>query len=71
MDEIMHNGSKAYEKLIKDPKKPFVYSKEAKAVVDRSMRAVVELETRGTPAVYDAQLNEVDWVEMLGLKKKR
>ena len=71
MNAIMLEGSEEYAKLIKDPKKPFVYSKETRAVIDRSMKAVVELEARGTPALYDAELNEVNWVEMLGLNKKR
>lgn len=69
MDEIMLKGSTTYQSLIKDKKKPFVYSKETKEMIDRSMKAVEELGARGTPALYTDNLEEKNWVQFFGIKR--
>ena len=53
-EEVMLKGSTAYQTLIKDAKKPFVYSEAVEQVMKKTDKAVMELNVRGTPAVYDA-----------------
>ena len=69
MDEIMLKGSREYHSLIKDEKKPFVYSKATKEIVSHCMKAVEELEARGTPALYNDEIEHLDWIELLKSKK--
>ena len=52
-EELMLHGSTAYQALIKDAKKPFVYSESVGQTMKKVDRAVMELGVRGTPAIYD------------------
>lgn len=70
MDQIMLKGSTSYASLIKDQTKPFVYSKETEAMIERSQMAVEELEVRGTPALYDENMEYINWVQLFGVKSK-
>ncbi|AKF24266.1 hypothetical protein YH65_01795 [Sulfurovum lithotrophicum] len=58
-EQVMLKGSTEYKSLIKDEKKPFVYSSKAKEKMDASKKAAVELDLRGTPAIYDANFQPV------------
>jgi thiol:disulfide interchange protein DsbC len=69
MDKIMLKGSVDYQSLIKDKKKPFVYSNTTKEMIERSMRAVEELEVRGTPSLYNEKLESVNWTQLFQSKK--
>lgn len=69
-EEIMLKGSTTYRSLIKDPKKPFVYSKDVDKVMKKSDRAVMELKVRGTPSIYDKNFNALSQDQLFkGLKK--
>ena len=69
-EEIMLKGSTQYQSLIKDAKKPYVYSEAVKPVMKKMERAVLELNVRGTPAIYDANFNPVSQDQLLGSVKK-
>ena len=69
-EEVMLKGSKKYSELIKDAKKPFVYSTEAQTYIKKSEEAARELNMRGTPALYDAELNSLSQGEILKVQKK-
>jgi len=58
-EELMLEGSTAYQALIKDAKKPFVYSGAVGQVMKKVDKAVMELNVRGTPAVYDENFTPV------------
>jgi len=58
-EQIMLKGSTAYSSLIKDTKKPYVYTEAVKPVMKKMQAAVLELNVRGTPAVYDKKFNPV------------
>jgi len=64
-EEVMLKGSKKYTELIKDEKKPFIYSSEVQAYMKKSEETVRELNMRGTPALYDAKFNPVSQGEIL------
>jgi len=49
--------SQEYTALIKDEKKPFVYSPAVKEQVEKSKNAFVEFEARGTPATYNGDFS--------------
>jgi thiol:disulfide interchange protein DsbC len=69
LDAIMLKGSAAYQFLIKDKDKPFVYSKSTQEIIDRSMRAVEELGAQATPSLFDEKLEPVNWVQLFPPKK--
>jgi len=69
-EEVMLNGSKKYTELVKDAKKPFVYSPEAQTYMKKSDAAARELNMRGTPALYDANFNPISQDQVLGEVKK-
>ena len=52
-EQLMLKSSTAYETLIKDEKKPFVYSEEVGEHMKKVNKATMELDVKGTPAVYD------------------
>ena len=58
-EDIMLKGSTAYQTLIKDAKKPFVYSKAVAQSMAKMEKAVMELNVRGTPAIYDVNFEPV------------
>ena len=69
-EEVMLKGSTAYQALIKDTKKPFVYSSAIQQYIDRSNQASMELNVRGTPAIYDSNFEPLSQDQLLkiGLK---
>ena len=69
-EEVMLKGSTKYTELIKDVKKPFVYSAEAQAYKGKSEAAAREMNMRGTPALYDAEFNAISQDQVLkGVQK--
>ena len=56
-EEIILKGSTAYSSLIKDAKKPYVYSEAVSSMMKKMQAAVLELNVRGTPAIYDKDFN--------------
>ena len=64
-EEVMLKGSAAYQTLIKDVKKPFVYSEAVEQVMKKTDKAVMELNVRGTPAVYDVNFEPVSQDQLL------
>ena len=69
-EEVMLKGSTAYQTLIKDAKKPFVYSEAVGQAMKKMDTAVMELDVRGTPAIYDAHFMPVSQDQLLGVKIK-
>ncbi|KYJ86413.1 thioredoxin fold domain-containing protein [Sulfurovum riftiae] len=69
-EKLMLKGSTAYKDLHKDAKKPFKYSAQTQKEMERSDKAVMELNVRGTPAIYDENFNPVSQAELLNLGKK-
>ena len=69
-EEIMIKGSTKYKELIKDAKKPFVYSSAMQQHMNRSDKAAMELNVRGTPAIYDTNFNPVSQEQILKPKVK-
>jgi len=69
-EEVMLKGSKKYAELIKDAKKPFVYSAEAEVYIKKSEAAAREMNMRGTPALYDADFNPISQDQIFKAKKK-
>ncbi len=69
-EKIMLDGSKEYSSLIKDAKKPFNYSDDTKASMEKSIKAVLELDVRGTPSVFDNSFNPVSPEKLFGIKQK-
>ena len=69
-EEVMLKGSTKYKTLIKDAKKPFVYSTSMQNYIDKSKAAARELNMRGTPALYDANFNPITQDQILKKVKK-
>jgi len=69
-EEVMLNGSTQYEALIKDVQKPFVYSAVVAEHIKKVDRAIMELNLRGTPAIYDANFNPVSQSQLLNTQSK-
>lgn len=69
-EELMLKGSTQYEALTKDAKEPFVYSPLTQTYIDKSTQATMELNVRGTPAIYDAEFTPVSQDELLQEGKK-
>lgn len=69
-EELMLKGSTEYQTLIKDAKKPFVYSSEVGQAMKKVDKAVLELNVRGTPAIYDANFMPVSQDQLLKSGKK-
>ncbi len=68
-EEIMIKGSIKYKELIKDAEKPFKYSSATQQHVDKSDKAAMELNVRGTPAIYDANFNPLSQDQLLKVEK--
>ena len=69
-EEVMLKGSTKYTELIKDVKKPFVYSSEVAPYKGKSEAAAREMNMRGTPALYDAEFNAISQDQVLkGVQK--
>ena len=69
-EEIMLNGSTQYEALIKDAQKPYVYSAVVAEEMKKVDRAIMELNLRGTPAIYDANFNPLSQSQLLNTQAK-
>ncbi len=69
-EELMLKGSTAYQALIKDAKKPFVYSGAVGQFMNKVDKATMELNVRGTPAVYDANFMPVSQDQLLNVRPK-
>lgn len=69
-EQIMLKGSTEYSSLIKDVKKPYVYSPDIAKVMEKMDAAVRELKVRGTPAIYDANFEPLEQQELLKTSKK-
>jgi len=65
----LHNSTE-YKKFDQKGKKPFIYSADTKKVIDRAMRAVRELGTRGTPSTYDENFTKIPWTQVVTPKGK-
>ena len=70
-EELMLKGSTKYKELIKDEKKPFVYSSATQQHIDKSNKTAMELNVRGTPAIYDANFNPLSQDQLLKPKGKK
>lgn len=70
-EQVMLHGSAKYQALIKDDKKPFVYSPAVKQSIDRSSKAFMELSARGTPAIFDANFEPLPIETLLEAGKKK
>lgn len=66
-EALMLKGSTAYQSLIKDPKAPFVYSPAVAQTMKKVDRTVMELNVRGTPAIYDENFNPVSQPQLLNV----
>lgn len=64
-EEIMLKGSTEYMGLIKDANKPFVYSDPVGKKMKKMDKAVLELNVRGTPAIYDSNFMPVSQDQLL------
>jgi len=64
-EEVMLKGSTVYQTLIKDAKKPFVYSDAVRQTMKKMDKAIMELNVRGTPAIYNANFEPVSQDELL------
>ncbi len=70
-EEIMLKASTKYKELIKDEKKPYVYSSATQQHMDRSNKAAMELNVRGTPVIYDANFNLISQDQLLKPRIKK
>lgn len=69
-EEVMLKGSTQYQVLIKDAKKPFVYSEAVAQAMKKTDKAAMELNVRGTPAIYDSNFMPVSQDQLLKSGKK-
>jgi thiol:disulfide interchange protein DsbC len=69
-EEVMLKASTKYEELIKDAKKPYLYSSAMQEQMEKSDKAAMELNVRGTPAIYDANFNPLSQDQLLEPKLK-
>jgi len=70
LGQIALKKSTEYQSLIKDAKKPFKYTPATQIVVDKALKAVQELGTRGTPSTYDEKFNKIPWAKLVKLAPK-
>ena len=68
--QVMLHGSTKYKVLIKDSKKPFVYSSAVRESMDKAGKAFMELGARGTPATFDADFQPLPREVLFGTDKK-
>lgn len=69
-EALMLKGVTEYRTLIQDDKKPFIYSPLVQAYIQRSNQASMELNMRGTPAVYKANFEPLTKDQLLQGSKK-
>ena len=63
LTKVMVEKSKEYKKLIPQKGK-FNYSSNVALMVAKGMKAVTELDAKGTPSLYDSNFNKVNWREL-------
>ena len=64
-DKVMLEGSTEYTKLMKPKDAPFAYSPETEKRIQASRSAAAELNLRGTPFLYDANLTPLPQKQLL------
>ena len=69
-EQIMLKGSTAYSSLIKDINKPYIYSEVVRPAMKKMEAAVMELNVRGTPAIYDKSFNPMPQDQLFKGSKK-
>jgi len=69
-EEVMLKGSTKYQTLIKDLNKPFAYSEAVGQKMKKTDKAVLELNVRGTPAVFDGNFVPVSQDQLFKSIKK-
>ncbi len=70
LSQIALKKSTEYQALIKDAKKPFKYTPATQEAIDKALKAVQELGTRGTPSTYDEKFNKIPWAKLVKLAPK-
>lgn len=70
LSQVALKNSTEYQALIKDAKKPFKYTPATQESMDRSLKAVKELGTRGTPTTYNEKFIKVPWAKIVKLAPK-
>ena len=69
-EQIMLKGSTAYSSFIKDINKPYVYTEAVRPMMEKMEAAVLELNVRGTPAIYDKDFNPISQDQLFkGMRK--
>jgi len=68
--KMMLEESTEYNSLTKDDKKPFSYSSDIKDKIEKSMKAALELDARGTPMVFDSSFNPLSQEALFGTPQK-
>ena len=69
-EQVMLKGSTKYSSLIKDINKPYVYSEAVMPMMKKMEAALLELNVRGTPAIYDENFNPMTQDQLFqGMKK--
>ena len=70
-EKVMLKGSTDYKTLIKEVKKPFVYSESMKEKMKKVNKATMELDVKGTPAIYDEYFTPVSQEQLFTHLKKK
>ena len=70
-EQLMLHSSKKYQTLIEDAKKPFVYSAEVEQIMSKATKAVMELNVRGTPSLFDVSFEPISPEVLLQSSVKR
>jgi thiol:disulfide interchange protein DsbC len=68
MDDLMIKKSTEYKKHLTKKGTKFIYSKKVINTMKKSKLAVKELGVRGTPSIFNANFNKIDWKTLI--KKK-
>lgn len=64
-EALMLKGLTEYRTLVKDDKKAFVYSPAVQEYIQRSNKASMELDMKGTPAIYNANFEPLEQGQLL------
>ena len=70
-EKLMLEGSTDYKTLIKDAKKPFIYSDAVGAHMKKVQTSTMELDVQGTPAIYDEHFMPVSQEQLFTHIKKK
>ena len=69
-EAVMLKGSTIYNTLIKDGNPPFAYSSSVKEYLEKSAQAAMELNMRGTPAIYNEEFQPIGQDQLLKRNQK-